>query len=135
MHKITNLCKFELNRSLKLRDINERKKKTPLSHHGHTKLRPFRCLISRPQIPNLRSRNQIRGKLFLSRKLHINFRGSCFSQCFILSAALHCSLPSKFLCYTCNYFESLPIVSLPLKTNFPGDQGSNYRKKYSYYTI
>ena len=30
MHKITNLCKFELNRSSKLRDNNEMK--TPLSH-------------------------------------------------------------------------------------------------------
>ena len=30
MHKITNLWKFELNRSLKVRDNNERK--TPLSH-------------------------------------------------------------------------------------------------------
>ena len=26
------------------------------------------------------------------------FRGSCFSQCCILSTALHCSLPSKLLC-------------------------------------
>ena len=25
------------------------KEKTPLSHHGHTKLCPFRCLISRCQ--------------------------------------------------------------------------------------
>ena len=31
MYKITHLYKFELNRSLKLRDVNERKK-TPLSH-------------------------------------------------------------------------------------------------------
>ena len=39
------------------------KEKTPLLHHGHTKLCAFRCLISRPQILNLRSRNQIRGKI------------------------------------------------------------------------
>ena len=47
MHKITNLWKYELNRSSKLRDING---KTPLSHHGHTKLCALICLISRPQV-------------------------------------------------------------------------------------
>ena len=81
MHNITNLWKFELNRSSKLRDINERKK-----HPCHTKLFAFWCLISRPQILNLRSQNQIRGKLLLSRKLR-HFRVSCFSQCFILSTS------------------------------------------------
>ena len=35
----------------------------------HTKLCAFRCLISGPQILNLRSRNGIRGKLLLSQKL------------------------------------------------------------------
>ena len=35
----------------------------------HTKLCAFRCLISRPQILNLRSRNQIRGNVLLSQKL------------------------------------------------------------------
>ena len=58
MHKQTNLWKFELNRSSKLRDNNERRK-----HPFHTKLYAFRWLISRPQVLNLRSRNQIRGKL------------------------------------------------------------------------
>ena len=75
MHKITNLWKFELNRSSKLRDINERKKTTL----GHTKLCAFRCLISKPQTLNLRSQNPIRWKSLLSRKLHY-FRGSCFSN-------------------------------------------------------
>ena len=42
------------------------------------KLCAFRCLISRPQILNLTSQNQIRGKLLLSQKLH-HFRGSRFS--------------------------------------------------------
>ena len=97
MHKITNLQKFELNRSSNLRDNNESKKK----HSCHTKLCAFGWLISRPQVlnlrsPNLRSRNQIRGKLHLSRKLW-RFRGSCFSQCFIPSNSPHNSLPSKFL--------------------------------------
>ena len=47
MHKITNLWKCELSRSSELRDFNERKKKTPLSQHGHTKLSNgwFRDLI------------------------------------------------------------------------------------------
>ena len=65
-HKITNLWKFELNWSSKLRDINQRK---------NTKLCAFRCLISKPQVLNLRSRNQIRRELLLSRKLY-HFRGS-----------------------------------------------------------
>ena len=76
MHKMTNLWKFELNRSSKLRDNNERKK-----HPCDTKLCAFRCLISRPQNLSLRSRNQIHGKLLLSRKLR-HFRGSRFSHCF-----------------------------------------------------
>ena len=71
MHKITNRCKFELNRSSKLRDNNERKNTL-----RHTNLCAFWCLISRPQVLNLRSRNQIRGKLLISRKLR-HFRGSC----------------------------------------------------------
>ena len=79
MPKITNMWKFELNRSSKLRDNNERKK-TPFSH----KVVCFQILISRPQILNPRSRNQIRGKLLLSWKLHY-FRGSCFLRCCILS--------------------------------------------------
>ena len=47
-------------------------------------LRAFRCLISGPQNLILRSLNQIREKLLLSRKLHY-FKGSRF-------------LPSKVLC-------------------------------------
>ena len=43
IHKITNLRKFELNWSSKLRDNNERRK-----HPSHTKLCAFKCLISRP---------------------------------------------------------------------------------------
>ena len=92
-HKITNLWKFEPNRSSKLRDNNDRKK-----HPCHTKLCAFICLISRPQILNLRSRNQIREKLLLSQKLHY-FRGSRFSQCFILSTSPHYLLPSEVLCW------------------------------------
>ena len=91
MHKITNLWKFELNWSLKLRDSSERKK-----HPCHTKFCGFKWLISRPQILNLGSRNQIRGKLLLSRKL-CHFRGSRFSQCFVLATSPHYSLPSEVL--------------------------------------
>ena len=46
MHKITNLWKFELNRSSNLRELCA-----------------FRWLISRPQVLNLRSRNQISGEI------------------------------------------------------------------------
>ena len=92
MHKITNLGKFKLNRSSKLRDNYKRKK-----HPSHRKLCAFRCLISRPQILNLRSQNQISGNILLSQKL-LHFRGSRFSQCFILSTSPHYSLPSKVLC-------------------------------------
>ena len=47
------------------------------------KLCAFRRLILRPQMLNLRSQNQIRGKLLLSRKV-LDLRGSRFLQCFIL---------------------------------------------------
>ena len=76
MHKITNLWKFELNRSSELRDNNERKK-----HPCHTKLCALWCLILRPRILNVRSRNQIRGKLLFSRKLRY-FRESPFFTMF-----------------------------------------------------
>ena len=58
MHKITNLWKFELSSSSKLRDINERKK-----HPCRTMV-----LILIPQILNLRSQNQISRKLLLSQR-------------------------------------------------------------------
>ena len=86
MHKITNLWKFELNRSSNLRDMNERK--TPLSHDGV-------CIFG-PQVLNLRSRNQIRWKLLLSRKLW-HFRGCRFAQCFIPSTSPYYSSPRKVL--------------------------------------
>ena len=82
MHKITTLWKFEFDWSSELRDNYEIKK-----HPCQTKLCAFRCLISRPQVVNLRSWNQIRGKWLLSQKLR-HFRGSSFSQCFILDQPL-----------------------------------------------
>jgi hypothetical protein len=91
MHKITNLWKFELNWSLKLRDNNERKK-----HPCHTKLCTLRWLT--PQVLNPRSPNQICGKLLLSQKLW-HLRGSCFSQCCIPSTSPHYSSPRKVLCW------------------------------------
>ena len=90
MHKITNLWKFELNRSSKLGDNNEKRK-----HPGHTKLCPFRWLISRPQVLNLVSKSNSWKKL-LSRKLW-HFRGSRFSQRFIPSTPPHYSSPRKVL--------------------------------------
>ena len=91
MYKITNLWKFELDWSSELR-ANYERKKIPC----HTKLCAFRFLISRPQILNFRSQNQIRGKLPLSRKL-CHLRGNCFSQGFVLSTFPHYSLPRKVL--------------------------------------
>ena len=93
MHEITNLLKFELNWLSKSRDNNGRKKHPQVSH----KVVCFQMLDFEVSNLNLRSRNQIKGKLLLSRKLRY-FRGSCFSQCFILSIAPHYSLPSKVLC-------------------------------------
>ena len=81
MHKITNMWKFELNRLLKLRENNER------NNPCHTKLCAIRWLIFKPQILNLKSRNQVRGKLLLSWKPR-HFWGSRFSQCFLLSTSL-----------------------------------------------
>ena len=92
MHKITNLWKFELNWSSNLRDNNEREK-----HPCHTKLCAFRWLISRPQVLNLRSRNQIPGKLLLSRKLW-HFRRRRFSQCSLPSTSPHYSSSRKVVC-------------------------------------
>ena len=48
------------------------KEKTPLSH----KLCTFRCLILRPQILNLRSENQIRGKLFFFLENYVTSEGA-----------------------------------------------------------
>ena len=101
MHKITDLWKFELIWSLKLQDNNERKN-TLVTRSD------FTCLISRLQILNLRSWNQIRWKLPY-------FRGSRFSQCFILS-----NQPPPITRYQVrfsdnNYFEKLPIVSTAFK--------------------
>ena len=62
----------------------------------------------------LKSRNQILGKLLLFRKLH-HFRGSRFSQCFILSTSPYYSLPGRF--YANNNFEYLPTVSTAFNMN------------------
>ena len=90
MHKITNLWKFELNRSSELRDKIERKKDTLVTRSCVHLDGWFRDL----KILNLRSRNQIRGKLLLSVTLWV----SRFSQCFIPSTSSHYSSPSKVLC-------------------------------------
>ena len=84
----TNLSKFELNWSSKLQDNNEEEEKNLVTRSW---MCAFRCLISRPQNLILRSRNQISGKLLLSRKLRY-FRGSRFSLCFTPSASPHYSL-------------------------------------------
>ena len=95
MHKITNLWKFELDWSSELQDNYERKK-----HPCHTKLCAFKCLISRPQILNLRSRNQFVGNILLSQKTTSLQREQFFTMFYTINS----SLPSKVL-YANNYFE------------------------------
>ena len=68
MLKITNLWNFVLNRSLKLRENNERKK-----HPCHTRLCAFRCLISRQL--------KFMGNYFLKTTL-IHMRGEPFLTMF-----------------------------------------------------
>ena len=60
------------------------------------------CVLSdafnlRPRLSSRIKFKYFSGKLLLPQRLRY-FRGSRFSQCFILSTALHRSLPSKFLC-------------------------------------
>ena len=73
MHKITNLWKFELNWSLKLRDNNERKNTLVMKMKLCHEVVCFKILGFGTQILNLRSQNQIHGKLLLSRKLTNNY--------------------------------------------------------------
>ena len=70
------------------------KEKTPLSHEVvYFQMLDFETSKSNSEV----LKSNIRGKLLLSRKLGY-FKGGRFSHCFILSTALHCSLPSKVLC-------------------------------------
>ena len=95
----TNLWKFELNRSSKLRDNNKRKK-----HPCQTKLCAFRCLILRPKILNLRSRNQILGKLLLSSKTTWLRRELFLTMFYIYYQPLHITRYQERF-YANNYFE------------------------------
>ena len=67
-------------------------------HPCPPKLCALRCLEfeTSAEVSNSKS-NNCSEKLLLYRKLSY-FRGSRFSQCLILSIALHCLLPKKFLC-------------------------------------
>ena len=85
MHKQTNLWKFELNWLRSCEIIME--EKTPLSHKGVC----FQMLDLSIQIFYWEKTSF--SKTFFS----CYFRGRRFSQCFILSTALHCLLPIKFL--------------------------------------
>ena len=93
MHKVTNVWKLELNWSSKLRDKDNNERKNTLVIRSCVRLW---WLISGPQVLILRSRNQVRGKLLLSRKLR-HFRGSRFSHSFILPTSPHYSLLSQVL--------------------------------------
>ena len=109
MHKITNLWKFELNWSLKLRDNYERKK--PLSHEVVC----FQMLDFETSNLILRSWNQIRGKLLLSRKV-LHSEGAVSHN--VLYYQQHPITRYQVRFYANNYFEQLPIVSTAFKTLF-----------------
>ena len=68
----------------------------------------FSCLSSRPQLRYRIQFKYFHETLFLSQKLRY-FRVNRFSQCFILSTALNCSLPSN--CHANNYFELSKVSS------------------------
>ena len=94
---------FELNWSLKLRENNERKNTLVTQVMCFQMLQIFLRLQLRSWIPFI----YYSEKLLLSQKL-CYFRGSGFSQCFILPTTLHCWLPSKFLC--CHYLCKCPVL-------------------------
>ena len=79
-------------------EITMKEKKQPC----HTKLCAFRCLISRPQILNLRSQGQIRGKLhllhWLTKLRDINeIKNTLVIQSCVLSDARFWGLKIKFV--------------------------------------
>ena len=96
MHKITSLWTQLV---IKLQENDERK--TPLLY----KIVCFQ--IGKKKDSGQQSFITLVRKLHLSQKLRY-FRVSRFSQCFILSVALRCSLPRRF--YANIYFELLPNV-------------------------
>ena len=104
----TNLWKFGLNWSSKLQEIKKRKEKNALFPH----LVCFQMYYKRLQLKYLII---LCDKFSLSKK-NCYFRGSRFSQCFILSTALPYSLPTKFLCSP--LFWVKPIVSSTFKLAF-----------------
>ena len=76
------------------------KEKTPLSHEVVCfQMLGFETSNSKLEV----LKKSIRGNLLLSPKLR-HFRGSRFSQCFILSTSPHYSLPQVRF-YADNYFE------------------------------
>ena len=86
---------MKIDLSSKLQENSTRKKHPCCTPMLHINLCALSCLKHR--LSCLKPFDILSEKLHLSQKLHY-FRGSRFSQCFILSTALHCSLPSKFLC-------------------------------------
>ena len=96
MHKMTNLWKFELNWLSKLRE-NNGKKNTLVAQVGCFQMPWIRDLSWGLQF---NSNILVRNYLFSQKLCYL--RGNRFSQFFILSTALHCSLPSNF--FYNNYF-------------------------------
>ena len=118
MHKIANLWKFSSQLVIKV--AREKwKKKTPL-------LQYFVCLQMHNKRPDSWSFLWFEWECSpLSQKLR-HFRGSCFSQCFMLPTALHCSLPSKFL-----YLQLLWVITKCVHSAFKtADESSAASSSY-----
>ena len=111
MHRIINLRKCELFGYRTCEIIVKEQK-----HPCHIKLYAFRLFISRTQVLNLRSRNEIRGKLLLSRKLW-QFREGAVSHNVLYHQPLLLLVTRKV--YANNYFDWLPIVSTAFKWPLP----------------
>ena len=72
-------------------------------HPCHTKLCAFRWLISRPQVLNLRSRNQIQGKLLFVVENYVTSEGAV-SHSVLYHQPLHITRHQERF-YANNYFE------------------------------
>ena len=92
-HALTDLWIFWRNWSSKLQE-NKNARKTQLLHK-----------FKMPNIRTQRCEVFCLSENYLFFKIYVTSEGGRFSQCAILSTALHCSLPSNL--------SSLPIVSLP----------------------
>ena len=78
-------------------------------HPCDPKMCAFRCLVSRPQILSLRPRNQIRGKLLLSKK-----KNPVTSEGAVSHNVLQYQ-PLPITSYQVRFYANIPIVSTAFK--------------------